>query len=167
MDNTRTRFRMSATVSSIFCGLLLQACGSLEPYRQDPGVGLPPPEEGPIRETDQSLHTRQQMQKPAVLALIGKADESAANGNLDGAAANLERALRINPRDPVLWHKLAKVRLRQNRLPQAQDLAFKSNAVASDRSLQAANWRIIQSVRQQMGDVSGALEAKERAQRLE
>lgn len=72
----------------------------------------------------------------------------AAAGKLPSAAASLERALRIEPRNPRLWHELALVRLRQGDYAQAQSLAARSNTYAgSDSELRAANQRVIEDAR--------------------
>ena len=72
----------------------------------------------------------------------------AAAGKLPSAAASLERALRIEPRNPRLWHELAKVRLRQGDTAQAANLAARSNSFAGgDSALRAANQSIIEQAR--------------------
>jgi Tfp pilus assembly protein PilF len=71
-----------------------------------------------------------------------------AAGRLATAAASLERALRIEPRNPRLWHELAQVRLRQGQFAQAASLAQRSNAwVGSDTALREANDRLIEQAR--------------------
>ena len=73
-----------------------------------------------------------------------------AAGRLPNAAATLERALRIEPRNPRLWHELAKVRLRQSDYSQAESLAARSNTYAgSDSELRAANQKVISDARAQ------------------
>jgi len=92
-----------------------------------------------------------------VLALVAQAERETSQGELPEAGASLERALRIEPRNPVLWQKLAGVRLAQQEYRQAENLAAKSNALAShDRRLRAENWRIIGQARQGLGDADGA-----------
>ena len=49
----------------------------------------------------------------AVAGLVQSARADAAAGRLANAAATLERALRIEPRNPRLWQELARVRLQQ------------------------------------------------------
>jgi Tfp pilus assembly protein PilF len=72
-----------------------------------------------------------------------------AAGRLSSAAASLERALRIEPRNPRLWHELAKVRLQQGEYAQAESMAARSNAWAgNDSSLRAENQRLIEQARQ-------------------
>ncbi|MGM0676250.1 tetratricopeptide repeat protein [Ectothiorhodospira marina] len=112
----------------------------------------------------QSAPTRQ---PPAVLALAKDADNRMQAGDADGAAAALERALRIAPDDARLWQRLAAVRLEQGQPNQAVNLAGRSNALArGDRELQARNWRIIAEARRRMGDATGARDAEERARSL-
>jgi tetratricopeptide (TPR) repeat protein len=103
----------------------------------------------------------------AALALLAKARQAANEGQLSVAEAQLERALRIEPQNAVLWHYMAKLRLHQGRLSQAAGLAAKSNSLDhGDPQLQADNWRIIAHARYQKGDKSGAEEAQRRADEL-
>lgn len=48
-----------------------------------------------------------------VLALLDNAQQAARSGQLHNAESQLERALRIEPRNAVLWHYMAKLRLHQ------------------------------------------------------
>lgn len=101
---------------------------------------------------------------PAVLALMNAAQASLASGELDNAAASLERAIRLQPRNPQLWHTLAEVRLKQQQPGLAEDLAKKSNLHAQGRTaLMRANWAIIAEARRQKGDTEGAAEAQHKA----
>ncbi len=105
---------------------------------------------------------------PAVVALLNDANAATQIGRDDRAAASLERALSIEPRNAWLWHRLASTRLRQGDLNQAAALAAKSNSFASpDRKLQAANWRIIADVHRRLGEFDAAQSAEEQATRLE
>lgn len=105
--------------------------------------------------------------KALVVALVDTADAERQAGRLERAAAVLERALRIEPRNAVIWHRLAQIRLEQNEFRQASSLAAKSNALASgDARLRAANWRLIGKARARRGDVEGAQAAFARAARL-
>ncbi|HSS64178.1 MAG TPA: tetratricopeptide repeat protein [Gammaproteobacteria bacterium] len=105
---------------------------------------------------------------PAVVALLNDANLAMQNGRDDRAAASLERALSIEPRNAWLWHRLASTRLKQGELDQAAALAAKSNSFASrDRKLQAANWRIIADVHRRLGDFDAAKSAEAQATRLE
>ena len=79
---------------------------------------------------------------------MDSAKKDASSGRLGSAAATLERALRIEPRNPRLWHELAVIRLRQADYTQAESLAARSNTYAgSDSELRAANQRVISDAR--------------------
>jgi cytochrome c-type biogenesis protein CcmH/NrfG len=100
----------------------------------------------------------------AVIKLLNKAQSQAAAGRMEEAGENLERALRIEPRNPVLWQKLARIRLEQGRYRQAENLAAKSNVFAgTNRYLRAENWRLIGEARSRQGDLQGARSAFEKA----
>lgn len=104
----------------------------------------------------------------AVVALRREAEREAVVGRLDRSAALLERALRVDPRDPALWHALARVRLKQNRYGLAESLALKSIRYAGgDDALRAANWRLIARARAAGGDGDGARRARDQAEALQ
>ncbi len=88
----------------------------------------------------------------AVVALLDNAGQQTRAGNLDSAAAALERALRLEPRNPEVWSRLAGIRLQQGQFDQAINLASKSNTLAgSNTTLVARNNRIIAQAKQQLG----------------
>jgi len=88
-------------------------------------------------------------------------------GRLANAAASLERALRIEPRNPRLWQELSRVRLLQRDYVQAESCAARSNSWAgSDDALRADNWRLIAQAREARGDSDGVRAAREAAEKL-
>jgi len=100
----------------------------------------------------------------AVLALLGSASEQQGNGNLPGAAASLERAQRIAPREPQVLYRLAEVRLEQGEAELAEQIAQRALSYANGRpALQASLWDLIARSREQRGDVSGAAQARSKA----
>ena len=103
----------------------------------------------------------------AVASLVTSARADAAAGRLVQSAASLERALRIEPRNPHLWQELARVRLRQGDYAQAESVAARSSSWAGgDSRLRAENWRLIAQAREARGDAAGARAALEAADRL-
>jgi cytochrome c-type biogenesis protein CcmH/NrfG len=103
----------------------------------------------------------------AIAGLLQSARSDSAAGRLTNAAATLERALRIEPRNPRLWQELARVRLKQGEYAQAESVASRSNSfAASDNALRAENWRLIAQARDARGNVDGARDALETADRL-
>jgi tetratricopeptide (TPR) repeat protein len=104
----------------------------------------------------------------AVIALLDLAHTDNEAGRREAAGASLERALRIEPRNPWLWHELAQLRLTQGQYEQAISMARKSNSFAGqDRRLQALNWRAIGDARVAQGDSAGAEQALKQAAELE
>jgi Tfp pilus assembly protein PilF len=137
------RFRYRSLLI-VLTALLLTACSTLQP-------AAPPVSEN-----------------PAVLALFEQAHSEAAENKLQSAAATVERALRIEPRNPWLWQELARLHLEQGDPAQAESLAARSNTWAgNDRTLRAANWRLIGAARTARGDSDGAQAAEARAVELE
>ena len=106
-------------------------------------------------------------QPPAVVALLQQAEQQANAGDLESAAASLERAIRIDPRNPVIWFHLATVRLSQGEPSQAEQLATKSNSLApGNYAQQSRNWLLIAQARRQLNNSSGAAAAEQRAREL-
>jgi predicted Zn-dependent protease len=102
----------------------------------------------------------------AVAGLMDSARSDLAAGRLANAAASLERALRIEPRNPRLWQELARVRLKQGQFAQTESVALRSNSWAGDdKALRAENWRLIAQSREARGDAEGARQALEQSSR--
>jgi len=100
----------------------------------------------------------------AVVALVNSARTDVAANKFDAAGATLERALRIEPRNPALWQELARIRLQQGDSQQVESLAAKSNGLAADnKTLRAENWRLIGQARLKRGDHQGAQTAFNKA----
>jgi tetratricopeptide (TPR) repeat protein len=104
----------------------------------------------------------------AVIALLDLAQRDNDAGRREAAGASLERALRIEPRNPWLWHELGALRLIQGQYAQAITLAQKSTSFAGrQRRLQAMNWRLIGNAHVAQGDPAGAEQAFKQATELE
>ncbi len=105
---------------------------------------------------------------PAVVALLSRAGRDAAAGRQGAAAASLERAIKIEPGNAWLWHRLAQTRLRQEKPGEAAAIAARSNSLAgNDNELRARNWRLIASVHQLRGESVAAQAAQRKAEGLE
>jgi hypothetical protein len=100
---------------------------------------------------------------PAADTLARQAEQQRQSGDYVGAAATLERALRIAPREAYLWNRLARVRLEQGLPAQAQNFASRSNSLSSDATLKQDNWQVIAAARRASGDAAGAAEAEQKA----
>jgi cytochrome c-type biogenesis protein CcmH/NrfG len=132
--------------------LALAACAAPQPAPVEsappPAVAAPPVEQpAPVPPPAPSSTAKESV---AIAGLMDSARADATAGRLANAAATLERALRIEPRNPRLWQELARVRLQQGDFLQAESLAQRSNSWAgSDSALRAENARIIEQARAQ------------------
>ncbi len=100
----------------------------------------------------------------AASSLAAQAEQQRERGDYVGAAATLERAIRIQPREAYLWNRLARVRLDQNNYDQAGSLAQKSNTLSKDQDqIKQDNWGMIAATRRAAGDQNGAQEAEAKA----
>ena len=89
---------------------------------------------------------------PAIARLLKQALEQQRKGDLSKSSALVERAVRIQPQDPLAWNRLAFIRLQQSNWVQAEQLALKSNSFSEGQSsLQLRNWRIITEARKRQG----------------
>ena len=106
-------------------------------------------------------------QNGAVVALADAARSDAAAEKFSGATSSLERALRIEPRNPRLWHELGRLKFKEGDYRQAASMAARSNTwVGTDKALHAANWRLIGEARRADGDEAGAQAAFGKAETL-
>jgi predicted Zn-dependent protease len=104
----------------------------------------------------------------AVHSLIEVARTDAAAGRFANAAASMERAIRLDPRNAHLWQELARLRLKQGEYAQAEHVALRSNALTrGDEALRMENWNIIAQARAARGDAAGARSARELGKRIE
>lgn len=169
--------RFSGTVLALM--IVIPGC-SMAPYTPVPqpapppvvdrGVTAPEQQDRPVPAVPEPVYpaapvTREQ--PAAVVALLDHAEAQANSGDLDAAAVTLERAIRIDSRNPVLWHHLAQVRLAEGEPLEAEQLATKSNSLAAGNSgLQARNWQLIAEARRMRGDEDAARSAEHRARKL-
>lgn len=105
-------------------------------------------------------------QSPAYRGLLQSAQQHQQAGQLELAASDLERALRIAPQSATGYQRLAEIRLLQKRYVSAEQLARKGLGFASGRAQQATMWKLIAQSRRASGDEAGALKADETAQGL-
>ena len=101
---------------------------------------------------------------PVVAALVTDAQASRKSKNYQQASAQLERALRIEPANPVLWQELAIVHMEQGSFEQAVQFASKSNSLTRDRVLKKKNWQLMAYAYNQLGDKERAEEAERKTQ---
>lgn len=111
--------------------------------------------------------TREPTLGPASKALVDQAQVQLSAKNYGVAASSIERALRIEPDNPLLWIELAKVRQAEGNYAQAENLARKavSMSVQAPRT-QARAWQLIAETYRARGKNIEAQEAEKKAQSL-
>jgi len=104
---------------------------------------------------------------PASKALVTQAQAQRKKGDLPGASVSLERALRIEPNNPLLWIEMGRLRMDQHNYPQAENMGRKALAmsVADDRT-QSSAWLLIADSLRARGKNPQAQEALERSREL-
>lgn len=170
-----------ATRLSIFAALAtLTACAVPRPYEPPPPAPSPTPAPGGTPTQTQPAPTpppieeAQPLPAPAVReptlgaasrALVGQAQSQLASKNYAVAAASIERALRIEPDNPLLWIELGKVRQAEGNYQQAENMGRKaaSMAVNAPRTRSAA-WTLVAESLRARGKNAQAREAQERAE---
>lgn len=104
------------------------------------------------------------LQNPAVRELTAQAKEAEQKGDLALASAYLERAMRIQPRDPQLLQQMAEIKLQKQNYQQALNFAERSYEIGPRvGEICSRNWRTIGVAREHLKDASGAKEAERRA----
>ncbi|MBT8049251.1 MAG: tetratricopeptide repeat protein [Xanthomonadales bacterium] len=104
------------------------------------------------------------LQNPAVKELLASAGNAESNGDFGQAATLLERALRIQPRDPEILQSMAEVQLQMKDYGQALNFASRSYDVGPRvGEICSRNWRTISVSREHLGDHGGAAEAEQKA----
>ncbi len=123
--------------------LLLSGCPAPAPRPSPPSSSVPsPPATGaapsvpsPGAPTPRPPPPpRENHLSPATRSLVAQAHTLSAHGDFDGASSTLERALRIEPNNPLLWIELGRLRLTENDAHQAVGCGRKALALASGDS---------------------------------
>ena len=168
-------------LASLAASALLAACAVPSPYEKPapPPSGQQPSETTPEQQPGQPPSTTPEPTPPpapvvreptlgaASRALVGQAQTQMATKNYVVAASSIERALRIEPDNPLLWIELGKVRLAEGNYVQAENMARKavSMSVNAPRA-QSSAWRLIAESYRARGKNIEAQEAQSRADSL-
>lgn len=165
----KTKVNAVARVAAGSLAVLLSACastgGEIAPVEERAGDRSAPP---PVAQAPMPERAPTRAPSPAVQALLAQALEASRSSNEAAAVSLLERAQRIEPRNALVWNRLALVRLQQAQFAQAESLALKSNLYTeSQPELRLRNWRLIAEARRKQGDQAGAQAAERQAQALQ
>ncbi len=153
---------LSACINTSTIDVVTQEPAEVEDRAVVDGEALPLPEENSLK--TEPLGNGQGM-SPVASRLLASAISSKAVGDFDSAAGNLERALRIEPENAVLWSQLADIRYSQSAYQQAVQLAAKSNTLAAgDQSLRRQNWVLMANAYAASGDEAAAQRYRDKLQ---
>ena len=117
----------------------------------------------PARQDSAGVQVRP-LQNEAVVQLTDEARRAEHAGDYEQAAVLIERALRIQPRDPELMQHMAEIQLSKGEYEQALNFAVRSYDIGPRvGEICARNWRTISVAKGYLEDTAGASEAEERA----
>lgn len=145
---------------------------SFEPRAKTPSEQQPAPQ--PVQQSMQSMNRAAEPTMPslesssntAVVALLGDAQQSAGRGDFAAAESQVERALRISPRDPQIYLQLAAVKRQQREYLQAEQVALRGVALSAGLpDFKRKLWRELALIRTQAGDFGGAAQAQAESER--
>jgi len=131
--------------------LTLGGCASLrapsgQPPASSPPSSMPPPLQ-PLQYPpvpSQQQPARENHLSPVTRSLVTQAHTQIARGDLPGASSTLDRALRIEPNNPLLWIELGRLRLAESDAHQGEICGRKALALASgDRGTQSQAGRLL------------------------
>jgi hypothetical protein len=129
----------------------------------EPGIEAPVPATVPRQRPKVPPATM----SPASKALVAQAEAQRKKGDLPGATQSLERALRIEPNNPLLWIEMGRLRMDQRNFTQAENLGRKALAMSvGDDPTQSQAWQLISDSLRARGKNVQAQEAAERARAL-
>ena len=104
------------------------------------------------------------LQNPAVKELLAQASKEESSGDYQAAAVSIERALRIQPRDPELLQQMAEIQLQKKDYQQALNFASRSyDSGPRVGELCSRNWRTMSVAQEALGDSRSAALANVRA----
>ena len=143
----------------IFASLLvLSACSTTSSVS---GGGQGQEAEQPVNTSEQESTNPTPTVGASALELLEVARQQAEAGQGDLAASTLERALKIEPDNPWLWHRLAVLRMQQKNWAQAIELANRSIALAKGNNrLIGGNWLVISLSLEGAGSHEASAKAK-------
>lgn len=162
----------------LVAALAVSACTVPEPYKtpappapvpptQEPPVQThpaPPPEPPVVSPEPLPPVVREPTLSAASRALVSQAQIQLQSKNYPVAAASIERALRIEPGNPLLWIELGKVRQAEGNYVQAENMARKAASMSvNSPQANSAAWALIAESLRARGKNIEAREAELRA----
>ena len=133
------------------------------PGETPPVIEVPPPAPVP----KERPHVAPATLNPASQALVTQAQAQRKRGDLPGATVSLERALRIEPNNPLLWIEMGRLRMDQRNYAQADAMGRKALSMSiGDSRTQSAAWLLVSDALKARGKNPEAEEALEHSKAL-
>ena len=123
----------------------------------------PPPVETKTVASAQEPAASKAEGETAVSALLKKASGSLGKGDLDGAAAYLENAQRLDPKNSKILYDIANIRYHQGRYKEAESMASRAVQTGGSNAMLKKSWSLISNSRNKLGDSQGAVQAATKA----
>jgi len=159
----RTPAHVFRTTAAITLLALISACATQPPAPTE-DRSIAEQVRAPAAEQARGLQVYP-LRNPAVTELSEAALAAEQQGDLDQAALLLERALRIQPRDPELLQHMAEIRLERGEWEQAESFAARSFDVGPRvGEICQRNWRTMALARERLQRYDEAANARERLQ---
>jgi hypothetical protein len=125
---------------------------------------VPPSEQpGEPSEPAPPVVVREPVLGAASQSLVAQAQSQAKAKNYAVAASSIERALRIEPANALLWIELGKVREAEGNHVQAENMGRKAASLTNAPRASSAAWRLIADALRARGKTAEAREAAQRA----
>ena len=137
---------------------------ALRPNSGDVNVGAP---STPAVADNKTVASAQPAEKAegetAVSALLKKASSALGKNDLDGAAAYLENAQRLDPKNSKILYDIANIRYHQGRYKEAESMASRAVQTGGNNAMLKKSWSLISNSRNKLGDSQGAVQAATKA----
>ena len=141
INQSYKRFTVLVLLSVV---LIISACTATKKERDpnlEPVDNIP---QEPVAIIKPPVETKVFYTKPVVKKLLKRAQMKFNQKDYHSTVNLLEQAIDISPNNPVVWQRLALVRLKQRNYMQAEQLAIKSNVLGeANDELRMKNWQII------------------------
>lgn len=96
--------------------------------------------------------------------LMSDAEQALERGDYNQAELQMERAMRVDPRNGRIWHLMARIRYEQGDYGQTVQFCLKSNTLANhDRILMRQNWVLLEKAYTMLGETIKADDARHKA----
>lgn len=151
VDHSLKRLGAGFTAAALLsaCSLLAPHPPSTQPPTPQTSSSQPPGSPAPLQSPPSPAPqvpppARENHLSAATRSLVTQARTQVAHGDLPAASSTLDRALRIEPNNPLLWVELGRLRLAESDAHQAEGCGRKALALASgDRIAQAQAGRLL------------------------